>query len=143
MGFWGFGQTRSMAIHMSSPDLDESDIRAVVEVMKTGRLSMGPRTKLFEERTGCKVVHDYFNSEEEMLTKLRTNPGAYDVVLINAAFYPDVLAEKLGAMDAMAYTHTCYEGAQPPCGNCAACKLRAKGFAQADVEDPLLIRFTK
>src|SRR5215831_6932970 len=43
-------------------------------------------TKLFEERTGCRVVHDYFNSEEEMLTKLRTNPGTYDVVLINSAF---------------------------------------------------------
>ncbi|MBT8493972.1 MAG: DegT/DnrJ/EryC1/StrS family aminotransferase [Deltaproteobacteria bacterium] len=39
-----------MAIHMSSPDIDESDIAAVVEVMKTGRLSMGPKTKLFEER---------------------------------------------------------------------------------------------
>jgi len=43
-------------------------------------------TKLFEERTGCKVVHDYFNSEEEMLTKLRTNPGTYDVVLINSSY---------------------------------------------------------
>ncbi len=42
--------------------------------------------KAFEENTGHKVVHDYFNSEQEMLTKLRTNPGAYDVVLINSAF---------------------------------------------------------
>lgn len=49
----------------------------------------------FTEATGHTVVHDYFNSEQEMLTKLRTNPGAYDVVLINAAFYPDVLAEDL------------------------------------------------
>jgi len=49
----------------------------------------------FTEATGITVVHDYFNSEQEMLTKLRTNPGAYDVVLINAAFYPDVLAEDL------------------------------------------------
>lgn len=40
----------------------------------------------FEKKTGNKVVHDYFNSEQEMLTKLRTNPGAYDVVLINSAF---------------------------------------------------------
>ncbi len=40
----------------------------------------------FEEETGHKVVHDYFNSEQEMLTKLRTNPGAYDVVLINSAY---------------------------------------------------------
>ncbi|MEQ8651958.1 MAG: extracellular solute-binding protein [Kiloniellales bacterium] len=42
--------------------------------------------KAFEEETGHKVVHDYFNSEQEMLTKLRTNPGAYDVVLINSAY---------------------------------------------------------
>lgn len=49
----------------------------------------------FTEATGHTVVHDYFNSEQEMLTKLRTNPGAYDVVLINAAFFPDVLAEGL------------------------------------------------
>ena len=49
----------------------------------------------FQELTGHTVLHDYFNSEQEMLTKLRTNPGAYDVVLINAAFYPDVLAEDL------------------------------------------------
>lgn len=40
----------------------------------------------FEKATGHRVVHDYFNSEQEMLTKLRTNPGAYDVVLINSAY---------------------------------------------------------
>ncbi len=42
--------------------------------------------KRFAERTGVEVVHDNFNSEQEMLTKLRTSPGAYDVVLINSAF---------------------------------------------------------
>ncbi|MDX1574851.1 MAG: hypothetical protein R3285_01580, partial [Kiloniellales bacterium] len=42
--------------------------------------------ELFKEETGIDVVHDYFNSEQEMLTKLRTNPGAYDVVLINSAY---------------------------------------------------------
>ena len=42
--------------------------------------------ELFKEKTGLDVVHDYFNSEQEMLTKLRTNPGAYDVVLINSAY---------------------------------------------------------
>jgi spermidine/putrescine transport system substrate-binding protein len=41
--------------------------------------------KAFKEKTGIEVVHDYFSSEPEMLTKLRTNPGAYDVVLINSA----------------------------------------------------------
>jgi spermidine/putrescine transport system substrate-binding protein len=41
--------------------------------------------KAFTEKTGIAVKHDNFNSEEEMLTKLRTNPGAYDVVVINSA----------------------------------------------------------
>ncbi len=40
----------------------------------------------FTEATGHTVVHEYFNSEQEMLTKMRTNPGAYDAVLINSAF---------------------------------------------------------
>ena len=34
------------------------------------------------------------------------------------------LAAELGAMDAMALTHTCYNGARPPCGECPA-ELRA------------------
>ena len=48
------------------------------------------------------------------------------------------LARDLGALDAMALTHTCYNGERPPCGECAACKLRAKGFSEAGVDDPLL-----
>jgi len=52
-----------------------------------------------------------------------------------------LLAEKLGAMGAMAYTHTCYNGEQPPCGHCPACLLRAKGFAEAGKTDPLIERF--
>ena len=48
------------------------------------------------------------------------------------------LAAELGAMDAMALTHTCYNGARPPCGECPACVLRAKGFAEAGIEDPLV-----
>jgi 7-cyano-7-deazaguanine synthase len=40
----------------------------------------------------------------------------------------------------MAYTHTCYNGRQPPCGECPACLLRAKGFAEAGIADPLMER---
>ena len=49
----------------------------------------------FEQKTGHKVVHDYFNSEQEMLTKLRTNPGTYDVVLINSAYTQQAAEEGL------------------------------------------------
>lgn len=49
-----------------------------------------------------------------------------------------LLAVKLGALDAMRDTHTCYRGQRPPCGTCAACRLRARGFAEAGIADPLL-----
>ncbi|MGV8986178.1 MAG: ABC transporter substrate-binding protein [Cypionkella sp.] len=56
--------------------------------------------KAFTEATGNTVVHEYFTSEQEMLTKLRTNPGAYDVVLVNSAFTAQAQAEGLiGAID--------------------------------------------
>ena len=48
------------------------------------------------------------------------------------------MASDLGALPAMALTHTCYEGVRPPCGDCPACVLRAKGFAAAGIPDPLL-----
>lgn len=49
-----------------------------------------------------------------------------------------LLAQRLGAIEAMGLTHTCYNGARPPCGVCAACDLRSKGFTEAGIRDPLL-----
>lgn len=51
--------------------------------------------KAFAEKTGIEVVHDYYSSESEMLTKLRTNPGAYDLVVLNAARCAQATAEDL------------------------------------------------
>ena len=47
------------------------------------------------------------------------------------------LAVELGALEAMEDTHTCYNGQRPPCGSCPACELRAKGFEEAGIADPL------
>jgi len=42
-----------------------------------------------------------------------------------------------------AHTSSCYDPAPDgrPCGRCDACQLRAKGFAEAGVADPLRVRF--
>ena len=52
------------------------------------------------------------------------------------------LAQECGAMTALSYSHTCYKGSVPPCGQCPACVIRAKGFAEAGVPDPLIERLS-
>jgi 7-cyano-7-deazaguanine synthase len=39
-------------------------------------------------------------------------------------------------------THSCYDPAQGgrPCGRCDSCVIRAKGFQEAGVPDPLVLR---
>ncbi len=48
------------------------------------------------------------------------------------------MMQEYGALDLLALTTSCYNGQHPPCGSCPSCKVRAAGFANAGVVDPLL-----
>ncbi len=45
------------------------------------------------------------------------------------------LARSLGVP--LQHTWSCYEGRRRPCGKCDSCVLRAKGFKEAGIKDPL------
>ena len=54
-----------------------------------------------------------------------------------------LLMKDLGQLAWYQHTHTCYEGTQPACGKCPACKLRLKGFDQAGISDPLTYQISE
>ena len=51
--------------------------------------------EMFKEKYGVEIIHDYYNSNEELLTKLRTSPGTYDAVLIGNTWGTTAIQEGL------------------------------------------------
>lgn len=79
-----------------------------------------------------------FNIHAPLLHLTKADTIAFGKAMCDNDGAHDIPNPFVGWEDVMAATHTCYAGAVPPCGKCHACVLRAEGFKQAGIEDPLV-----
>ncbi len=81
---------------------------------------------------------DFIKSMQKTLQLAMDFPFKIHTPLMNLTKAESVrFMQKLGKLNLLKYTHTCYEGSVPACGKCPACKLRLKGFKEAGLEDPI------
>jgi 7-cyano-7-deazaguanine synthase len=86
--------------------------------------------------------HDFIAKMTAALASGLDRPFKIEAPLMNRTKAESVeLAAMLpGCLEAMAHSTTCYNGSYPPCRQCNSCLLRQKGFEEAGVPDPLLVR---
>ena len=88
-----------------------------------------------------------FRQQFELMANLSLGRHADDYIDVAAPLMYFSKAETVGmaqrlpgCMDALAYSHTSYDGKYPPTDNNHANVLRAQGFLEANLPDPLVIR---
>ena len=129
----------SRALHaIEVLDLPCEDIEA--------RLYMAPNTIDYSGYPDCRP--EYFEQVAQTLrygSKLWTQYGvpiAIETPIISMSKAEIVrMGTKLKAP--LEHTWSCYRGGEVPCGACDSCVLRAGGFEEAGIPDPLLVRLGK
>ena len=85
--------------------------------------------------------HDFIKSIQKTLALAMEFPFRIHTPLMFLTKAQTIgLMEKLGSLELLKYTHTCYEGTKPACGKCPACKLRLKGFKEYGIDDLIYYR---
>lgn len=109
------------------------------EVIGASFIYIGTNALDFSGYPDCRP--DYFASFNQMIAKGTKGESAINIV---APLVHKTKAEiiHLGHTLHVPYelTWSCYEGEEFPCGACDSCILRAKGFKEAGLEDPLWIK---
>jgi len=93
--------------------------------------------------SGYPDCREEFLRSFEQTARLATKAGVEGIPFrVEAPLLSMTKAEIIGAGTALGVdyglTWSCYQGGEVPCGGCDSCLLRAKGFAEAGLRDPLM-----
>ena len=104
------------------------------ETIKAKKIFLGINAVDFSSYPDC--TPQYLKSMQQVMKAL--NNGIEICAPIEK--YSKAQIIKLGTKLKVPYekTWSCYNGKKKPCGKCDSCKLRAKGFKEAGIDDPAL-----
>jgi 7-cyano-7-deazaguanine synthase len=104
------------------------------ETIKAKKIFLGVNAVDFSSYPDC--TPQYLKSMQQVMKAL--NNGIEICAPIEK--YSKAQIIKLGTKLKVPYekTWSCYNGKNKPCGKCDSCKLRAKGFKEAGIDDPAL-----
>ena len=88
-----------------------------------------------EQASNVGLGYTYLNAPKAAYIRIRT-----PLMNMSKAETVELALRLPGCYGALAYSHTAYDGRYPPLGNDHATVLRRKGFDQAEVPDPLVLR---
>ena len=105
------------------------------EANKCSRIFIGANAVDYSGYPDCRP--GYFREFNRLLAKSSLGAVKIETPLIRMSKKEIVLlAKKLKAPLHM--TWSCYKGGKHPCGECDSCLLRAKGFREAGIDDPVV-----
>ena len=104
------------------------------ETIKAKKIFLGINAVDFSSYPDC--TPQYLKSMQQVMKAL--NNGIEICAPIEKHSKSQII--KLGTKLKVPYekTWSCYNGKNKPCGKCDSCKLRAKGFKEAGIDDPAL-----
>jgi 7-cyano-7-deazaguanine synthase len=106
-------------------------------------LYMAPNAIDYSGYPDCRP--EFFDQMRQTLrfgSKLSTEYGVHiqiETPIISLS-KPEIVRMGMKLNAPLEHTWSCYEGGEVPCGSCDSCILRARGFDQAGIPDPLLVR---
>ena len=128
---------------LESQVLHEIEVEGIDPASVEARVFMGPNAVDYSGYPDCRP--EFFQQMSKALahgSKLTTQysvPIRLETPIIDKS-KADIVRMALELKAPLELTWSCYQGGAAPCGSCDSCVIRARGFAEAGVPDPLLQR---